>query len=105
MGIQGLYHDIDHPHGMPLNSALAERRWLCMLGSVGVLGLQLLMPVVLLAPSGRALAAAFYLAMSFHAGNHFLWCEAVPRPRGPPASRAPRPRASLTARVAPAPGG
>ena len=86
MGVQALYHDIDHPHGMPLNSALAERRWLCRLGSLGALGLQLTMPAFLLAPSRGALAAAFCLAASFHAGNHFLWCDAVP----PRPARAPR---------------
>ena len=73
---QGLYHDLD---GDPLafNFAMAENRDLCFLGSAGVLGLQLLMPLFLsldaALPSRGVLHAAFWLAMSFHAGNHILW--------------------------------
>lgn len=76
LGVQGLYHDLD---GDPLafNFAMAENRDLCFLGSAGVLVLQLLMPAFLALdaalPSRGVLHAAFWLAMSFHAGNHILW--------------------------------
>ena len=56
---------------------LAGHRWLCKCGSIAVLGLQLLMPAFVLIeavwPGRGALVVAFWLAMSFHAGTHFLW--------------------------------
>ena len=77
LGIQGLYHDIDHPKCFTFNFSMARSRALCLFASIGVLGTQLVMPIFLLlewkAPSHGALLAAFWLAMFFHAGNHILW--------------------------------
>ena len=73
IGIQGLYHDLDKRGGRGFNFALAEHRLLCSIGSIGVLGLQLLMPAFLLMPSATIFAAAFWFVMAFHAGNHILW--------------------------------
>ena len=73
MGVQGLYHDLESKGGLGLNFALAEYRELCRVGSIGVLGLQLLMPSFLLVPNTSVLSSAFWLAWSFHASNHVLW--------------------------------
>ena len=77
LACQGLYHDLDTTNGMGFNFALAEYRHLCFLGSAGVLGLQLAMPIFLLLdakwPEHGILIFAFWIAMSFHAGNHVLW--------------------------------
>ena len=62
---------------LALNFQMAAHRGLCLLASASVLGLQLLMPAFLLveaaAPRSGALPVAFWLAMSFHAGNLALW--------------------------------
>ena len=77
IGLQGLYHDVDHK--LAFNFALASSRPLCRLGSLGVFFLQLLMPLFLVLDSmypeshGLSFKAAFWLVMSFHAGNHVLW--------------------------------
>ena len=80
MGFQGLFNDVDNPHHKyAFNFTLASNRELCRLGSLGVLFLQLLMPMFLVldsinpASGGIWLKIAFWLAISFHAGNHVLW--------------------------------
>ena len=80
MAFQGLYHDLDYPqHKLAFNLAIASSRQLCRVGSLGVLFLQLLMPLFLVLEGaypesrGKWLAVAFWLAMSFHASNHILW--------------------------------
>lgn len=75
--IQGLYHDLDNGDGLEFNFALAKSRTLCRIASVSVLGLQLIMPFFLvldsLWPQAGIMMFAFWLAMSFHAGNHIFW--------------------------------